>query len=333
MKKALVTGILGQDGSYIAEYLLSLGYEVHGVARGIVGETGNYVRGVVYHVGDMRDELALENIVRKVWPSEIYNLAGQVFVPTSWTNPDLTFDVNTGGLARVLKIVDRLELNARVYQASSSEMYGNIGGALDERAPMVPVSPYGVSKLAAHQLVHVYREKGMFVVAGVLFNHESPRRSEHMVTRKITRAVAAWACGDDSVLELGDVKASRDWGFAGDYVKAMHKMLQHSSPDDYVVGTGETHTVLEFLTAAIKAAGLDHDRMMKRVRTNTKVFNRRNELLYLRADPVKARIILKWKPTVGFEELVEMMVKSDIDHIGRKSGAGRELAMYGGQWG
>lgn len=314
MKKALITGCLGQDGSYMAEYLLSLGgYEVHGIVRGINYLSENSVRGVNYHIGDMRDELSLENIFRKVWPDELYNFAGQVFVPSSWTQPEETFDVNVCGLTRLMKIVKNLKSDTRVYQASSSEMYGNVGGALNEYSPMKPVSPYGVSKLAAHKLVEVYRNTGLFVVGGILYNHESKRRAEHMVTRKISKHVAKWAVGERDILELGDTAAARDWGHAKDYVRGIWMMLQQNKPDDFVLGTGVTHTVSNFLQAAVKAAGLRWGDVKPLVKINTKAFSRQGELHYLRADYSKAKIVLGWEPETSFEDLVKEMVQSDID--------------------
>lgn len=262
VKRALITGINGQDGSYLAEFLLSLGlYEVHGTVRMMHPGASNItsVLGQVrLHYADLRDVLSLEKVIRKVNPDEIYNLAGQVFVPTSWSQPAETFDVNVGGLARILAIVEKAAPEARVYQASSSEMYGNVYSdkPLNERDRMRPVSPYGASKLAAHKLVDVYRQKGYYVASGILFNHESPRRGEEMVTRKIARHVARWAAGDRTDLKLGNLFAQRDWGFAGDYVKAMHLMLQQPYGDDYVIGTGIAHSVQTFLAKAIEAAGL-----------------------------------------------------------------------------
>jgi GDPmannose 4,6-dehydratase len=310
MKKALITGCCGQDGSYLAEHLLRLGYEVHGLAKGLCYE--NVTAGVTVHVGDLRDAVGLENIFRKVWPNEVYNLGGQVFVPTSWRHSEETFDVNVGGLTRLLEIVDRLKQDTKVYQASSSEMFGNVGGVLNEHSPMHPVSPYGVSKLAAHHMVHVYRAKDLYVVSGILFNHESPRRGEHMVTRKITRAVAKWAMGDECMLELGNPEAARDWGEARDYVRAMHLMMQQQEPDDYVVGTGTTHTVNEFLLAAVESAGLQWPEVASFVRYNAKAFTRQNELHTLKADAAKAKIVLGWAPQNSFEMLVGHMVHADI---------------------
>ena len=321
MKTALITGILGQDGTYLAEHLLKLGYEVHGTIRlnELYSQNADLLYGVVhFHFADLRDSVSLEKVIRKCHPDEIYNLAGQVFVPTSWLYPIETLDVNTNGLARILTIVEKVCPSARVYQASSSEMFGNIIGgrltqeplSLNEHSRMVPVSPYGVSKHAAHQLVDVYRRKGLYVCSGILFNHESPRRGPEMVTRKISRHIAGWMVGDKSRLVLGNTAARRDWGFAGDYVEAMHLMLQQPYPDDFVVGTGVAHSVKEFLDLALQAAGL-HKSFLDLVDENMPEFNRTNELHTLVADARKATSILKWHPKHSFPDLVKMMVDHD----------------------
>lgn len=321
MKRAMITGILGQDGSYLAEYLLKKKYEVFGILRRyyhhLLPPPINMVEGVHYYYGDMRDEVSLETAIRKIHPDEIYNLAGQVFVPTSWTKPADTIDVNTNGLARILNIVENVCPKCRVYQASSSEMFGNtLRGktgiiALDENSPMNPVSPYGVSKYAAHKLADVYRQKGLFVVSGILFNHESPRRGQEMVTRKITRTIGAWKSGDTSELRLGNSNSKRDWGFAGDYVEAMHLMLQQDTPEDFVIGTGKAHSIEDFINTACKVSGI----ASYKVKFNCPEFTRKNELNTLVADYRKARIMLKWEPKHSFEELVTMMVNSDIEYF------------------
>lgn len=323
MKKALITGICGQDGSHLAEYLLTLGYEVHGITRGLTYE--NHVKSVIYHVADMRDPVTLENAFRKAWPHEVYNLAGQVFVPTSWTEPEATFDVNVSGLARLFKIIDFLKPDTRLYQASSSEMFGNVDGSLDENSPMRPMSPYGVSKHAAHELVRVYRARNHFAVSGILFNHEGPRRGEHMVTRKITRQVAKWALGDTSLLKLGNANAARDWGYAGDYVKAMYAMMQQDTPDDYVVGSGKAYTVANFVDQAVEAAGLKWNDVRDLVKYDDQDFTRKNEIHHLKADSTKARIVLGWKPETSFEKLVGMMVNADIDREQKRIQLGLEV--------
>jgi GDPmannose 4,6-dehydratase len=320
MKIALITGISGQDGSYLAEYLLGLGYQVFGLVRRDP-ESIRWLRPILNRVelvyGDLRDTTSLEVAFRKACPDEVYNLAAQVFVPTSWECPNETFDINVGGLARILQIVERQKPNTRVYQASSSEMYGNTNGACSEQTALNPVSPYGASKMAAHHLVRVYRERGLFAVGGILFNHESPRRGPEMVTRKITRAAARWMEGDESKLKLGNLMARRDWGFAGDYVKAMHAMLQQPEPKDYVIGTGESHSVTEFVTLVLdelqrhSTNGNFAGPIEKYVEVDPSLV-RTNEIHDLRADSRLARKELQWKPGVDFPGLVKMMVQSDL---------------------
>jgi GDPmannose 4,6-dehydratase len=320
VKRALISGISGQDGSYLAEYLLGLGYEVLGLVRRHADSLRwlDGLRGRVELLyGDMRDSTALNTAFVKAWPDEVYNLAGQVFVPASWESPAETFDVNVGGLTRLLQAVDRVKRDTRVYQASSSEMFGNVHGACDEETPLRPTSPYGVSKAAAHRLCEVYRARGLFVVGGILFNHESPRRGPEMVTRKVTRATARWAYGDRTKLRLGNLDARRDWGFAGDYVRAMHAMLQQPTPRDYVIGTGESHSVAEFVELALaemsRAVGNlgGTVRMSECVEIDPQLF-RPGEIVDLRADPRRARTELGWTPQVGFRDLVRMMVQADL---------------------
>jgi len=298
MKRALITGISGQDGSYLAEFLLDLGYRIE----------------VLY--GDMRDGVSLEVAFAKAWPDEVYNLAGQVFVPTSWQAPAETFDINVGGLSRLLSIIERQKPDTRIYQASSSEMYGNLNGLRNEQTPLAPTSPYGVSKTAAHRLCGVYREKGVFAVGGILFNHESPRRGPEMVTRKITLAAADWARGKREKLKLGNMQARRDWGFAGDYVRAMHAMLQQESPKDYVIATGESHSVYEFVVEVLRCLDLltpgrnIADVVNEYVEVDPKLF-RTGEIHDLRGDASLALRELNWVPKVDFNGLVRMMVESD----------------------
>jgi GDPmannose 4,6-dehydratase len=319
MKKALITGISGQDGSYLAEYLLELGYSVYGLVRR-ESSTMRWLHGlgdkieVLY--GDMRDTVSLEVAFAKATPDEIYNLAGQVFVPTSWHLPAETFDINVGGLARLLNIVERLKPDTRIYQASSSEMYGNLDGLRNEATPLAATSPYGVSKTAAHRLCEVYRARGIFAVGGILFNHESPRRGPEMVTRKITLASADWAKGKKNKLKLGNMQARRDWGFAGDYVRAMHAMLQQSEPVDYVIATGKSHSVFEFVVEVLSCLdlipqGADVASVVNEyVEIDPKLF-RTGEIHDLRGDATLARQNLKWQPEVDFSGLVRMMVESD----------------------
>lgn len=320
MRRALITGISGQDGSYLAEHLLKLGYEVYGLVRR-EPQTTRWLEPIRNHIefvyGDLRDQESLEVAFRKAWPDELYNLAGQVFVPTSWACPAETFDINVGGLARLLRIVARQKRETRLYQASSSEMLGYVDGFCDEQTPCNPSSPYGTSKAAAHYLVRVYRQSGLFAVGGILFNHESPRRGPEMVTRRISRAVAAWRRGDRTKLKLGDLAARRDWGFAGDYVEAMHAMLQQPSPKDYVVGTGESHSVAEFVGEALRILGTlngngDFSEPLERyVEVDPQLF-RPNEIHDMKADASLAQRELKWRPKVHFRGLVRMMVESDL---------------------
>jgi GDPmannose 4,6-dehydratase len=319
MKKALITGISGQDGSYLAEYLLELGYSVYGMVRRETA-TMRWLNPIQDKIevlyGDMRDLASLEVAFAKASPDEVYNLAGQVFVPTSWQIPAETFDINVGGLARLLNIIERQRPDTRIYQASSSEMYGNQHGLRDEQTGLAPTSPYGVSKTAAHRLCGVYRERGIFAVGGILFNHESPRRGPEMVTRKITLAAADWAQGKKSKLKLGNMQARRDWGYAGDYVRAMHAMLQQEKPNDYVIATGESHSVYEFVVEVLRCLDLVPsgrnvaEVVNEYVEVDPKLF-RTGEIHDLRGDASLARRSLNWNPDVDFKGLVRMMVESD----------------------
>jgi GDPmannose 4,6-dehydratase len=324
MKRALITGISGQDGSYLAEYLLQLGYQVFGLVRR-EPQTIRWIQpisGVIHLLyGDLRDATSLEVAIGKAWPDEVYNLAAQVFVPTSWQCPAETFDINVGGIARLLSIIERQKPDTRLYQASSSEMFGNVNGCCNEHTPLNPTSPYGTSKMAAHRLVGVYRNRGLYVVGGILFNHESPRRGPEMVTRKIVQGLAnRWATGADTKLKLGNLSARRDWGFAGDYVKAMHAMLQPPTPKDYVIGTGKSHSVAEFLAAAIaELDGIDSNRdvaqdLEKYVEVDRNLF-RQGEIHDLRADVTLAQAELGWEPQVSFRTLVKMMMGAELDAV------------------
>jgi GDPmannose 4,6-dehydratase len=320
MKRALITGISGQDGSYLAEYLLQLGYKVFGIVRR-EALTMRWLEGIHNRIellyGDLRDTESLEVAFYKAWPDEVYNLAGQVFVPTSWECPVETFDINVGGLVRLLRIIERQKPDTRLYQASSSEMFGNRDGACNESTPFQPTSPYGTSKAAAHQLARVYRARGLYAVGGILFNHESPRRGPEMVTRKITQAAAAMALGDSAKLKLGNLQARRDWGFAGDYVKAMHKMLQQPAPKDYIIGTGESHSVAEFVSLVLAelhslfGSRFADQTLEKYVEVDPRLL-RIGEIHDLRADASLASKELGWKPEVDLRELVRIMVRADL---------------------
>jgi len=323
MKHALITGISGQDGSYLAEYLLSLGYRVYGLTRRDRGSMRWVLsEGSTINLlsGDVRDTASLEVAFHKAWPDEVYNLAAQVFVPASWACPAETFDINVGGLARLLDITVREKPDTRIYQASSSEMFGNVNGACNEHTLMCPTSPYGVSKLAAHRLVAVYRDRGIYAVSGILFNHESPRRGPEMVTRKITLAAAEWSRKRFRKLHLGNLEARRDWGFAGDYVRAMHAMLQQSTPKDYVIGTGQSHSVREFVSLVLLQLGLSDERTAAAtvdqfVEVDPRLF-RPGEIYDLCGNSELARRELGWKPEVEFTALVRMMVDADVQGYG-----------------
>jgi GDPmannose 4,6-dehydratase len=325
VRKALITGITGQDGSYLCEFLLKKGYEVHGIIR----RSSNFNTGridhlytdpheqpslLALHYGDLSDGTGLRRILEKVAPDEIYNLAAQSHVRISFDQPEYTADCDGLGSLRLLEAVrDHSEKSAnkvRFYQAGSSEMFGAAPPPQSELTPFYPRSPYAVSKVAAHWFGINYREAyNLFICNGILFNHESPRRGETFLTRKITRAVGRIKLGLQEKLFLGNLEAKRDWGFAGDYVEAMWLMLQRDQPDDYVVATGTSHSVREFLEKAFGYAGLDY---RDHVQIDPKYF-RPTEVDHLLGDPAKARRTLGWQPRVSFEELVKMMVDSDME--------------------
>jgi GDPmannose 4,6-dehydratase len=318
-RKAFVTGITGQDGSYLAELLLEKGYEVHGLVRRSSSFNTwriDHVRDhLVLHYGDLVDQNSLMRTLEKVGPDEVYNLAAQSHVKVSFEMPEYTASVTALGVLRLLDAVRELELKPRVYQAGSSEMYGLVQETPQtERTPFHPRSPYGTAKVFGHWMAVNYREGyGMHASNGILFNHESPRRGENFVTRKITMAVAAIKHGRERELHLGNLEAKRDWGYARDYVDAMWRMLQQEQPDDYVVATGETHSVREFLEEAFSHVGLhwqDH------VKVDPKYF-RPAEVDVLLGDPGKARTKLGWTPSVTFRDLVRLMVDADMENGGR----------------
>ena len=312
--RALITGITGQDGSYLAEFLLSQDYEVHGVVRRSSTEGGERIDHIVdrvhLHQADLLDQSSLAQAIDDSQPSEIYNLAAQSFVPTSWKQPVLTAEFTGVAVTRVLEAMRSVKSDARIYQASSSEMYGRVLEVpQSETTPFYPRSPYGVAKVYGHYITVNYRESyDMFAVSGILFNHESPRRGLEFVTRKISNGVARIKLGLDTELRLGNRDAQRDWGFAGDYVQAMWKMLQQDEPDDYVIATGETHTVQEFVEIAFGHAGLNWQEYVK----VDPAFIRPAEVDLLIGDPAKAKAALGWEPSVDFRGLVEMMVDADL---------------------
>jgi GDPmannose 4,6-dehydratase len=318
-KKAFITGITGQDGSYLAELLLEKGYEVHGLVRRSSSFNTwriDHVRDhLVLHYGDLVDQNSLVRTLGLVGADEVYNLAAQSHVKVSFEMPEYTGNVTALGVIRLLDAVREVGLKTRVYQAGSSEMYGLVQETpQSERTPFHPRSPYGVSKVFGHWLAVNYREGyGMHVSNGILFNHESPRRGENFVTRKITMGLAAIRQGKAKELRLGNLDAKRDWGYAKDYVEAMWRMLQREQPDDYVVATGETHSVREFLEEAFSYAGLDWQEYVK---VDPKYF-RPAEVDLLLGDPRKALEVLGWKPKVSFKELVHLMVDADMEGQGR----------------
>lgn len=319
-KTALITGITGQDGSYLTELLLEKGYTVYG----LVQRSANYQFENIEHLlkdihvitGDLADFSSLARAVKKAAPDEIYNLAAQSFVQASWDIPELTGDITGVGVSRVLEAM-RLEApEARFYQASSSEMFGKVVETPQkETTPFYPRSPYGVSKVYGHFATVNYRESfGMYACSGILFNHESPRRGREFVTRKIAISVARIKAGIEKELRMGNIDAKRDWGFAGDYVRAMYLMLQQDTPDDFVVGTGETHSVSEFLELAFSHVELN----WKDYVVQDEAFMRPAEVDLLLSDPVKAQEKLGWKPEVSFPELVSMMVESELKALNGK---------------
>jgi GDPmannose 4,6-dehydratase len=317
MKRALITGITGQDGSYLAEFLLERGYQVYGLVRR--ASTENFER--IEHLrnrlqlvqGDILDQTSLLEAVQGSDPDEVYNLAAQSFVPTSWNQPVLTGEFTALGVTRLLEAVRRFNPKIRFYQASSSEMFGKVWESpQNEQTPFYPRSPYGVAKVYGHWITVNYRESyGLFACSGILFNHESPRRGLEFVTRKISDGVARIKLGLAGELRLGNLDARRDWGFAGDYVRAMWLMLQQEDPADYVVGTGETHTVREFVETAFAHVNLE---WQKYVVVDPRFF-RPAEVDHLCADPTKARRVLRWAPEVSFPQLVRTMVEADLARL------------------
>jgi len=317
-KRAIITGITGQDGSYLAELLLEKGYEVVGVTRRLSAPNNWRIEHLLDRVtlrpADLLDQLSLIRVVDEVRPHEFYNLAAMSFVPASWDQPMLTGEFNAQGVTRVLEAIRQVDPSIRVYQASSSEMFGKVREKPQtELTPFYPRSPYGVSKVFAHYITVNYRESyDLFAVSGILFNHESPRRGLEFVTRKVTDAVARIKLGLTDSLSLGNLDAHRDWGYAADYVRAMWMMLQRKVADDYVIATGKSHSVGELAEIAFTHAGLDWQRY---VRTDPKLL-RPAEVEHLVGDSTKARTELGWKPEVDFRQLVTMMVDADLERHG-----------------
>jgi GDPmannose 4,6-dehydratase len=316
-KTALITGITGQDGSYLAELLLAKGYRVVGVVRRTSHDSyeriGHLLDRVEIVPADLLDQHSLTAVIRDAQPDEVYNLAAQSFVPTSWNQPVLTGEFTALGVTRLLEAVRLAHPSARFYQASSSEMFGKAQETPQrETTPFYPRSPYGVAKVYGHWITVNYRESyGLFAVSGILFNHESPRRGLEFVTRKVSHGVARIVKGKDTELRLGNLAARRDWGFAGDYVEAMWRMLQRPSPSDYVVGTGVTRSVRELCEVAFTHVGLDWQRY---VRADPR-FERPAEVETLQADPARAQRELGWTPRTSFDALVRMMVDADLERV------------------
>ena len=318
MKRALITGVTGQDGSYLAELLLEKGYEVHGVVRRASTEAFeriSHLAGKIHlHQADLLDQLSIIDVIKETDPQEVYNLAAMSFVPTSWKQPMLTGQFTALGVTQVLEAVKLLGRDTiRFYQASSSEMFGKVQAVPQtEDTPFWPRSPYGVAKVYGHWITVNYRESyNMYCCSGILFNHESERRGKEFVTRKVTDGVARIKLGMATELKLGNLDSQRDWGFAGDYVRAMWLMLQQDKPDDYVVATGETHTVKKLVELAFQAAGLDWQKYVKL----DPALVRPAEVDLLIGDPSKAKRVLGWQREVSFEQLVERMVKADLARL------------------
>ena len=320
MPTALITGITGQDGSYLAELLLSKGYRVIGVARRSSTVTYERIEHLLDDItvvqGDLHDQGSLLALLEEYNPTEVYNLAAQSFVPTSWNQPALTGEITALGVTRILEAIRFVNPKIRFYQASSSEMFGKVVEVPQcETTAFYPRSPYGVAKVYGHWITVNYRESfNMFASSGILFNHESPRRGLEFVTRKISDGVARIKLGRAKELRLGNLEAQRDWGFAGDYVEAMWRMLQQDKPDTYVVGMGETHSVREFCEIAFGHVCLDYNDHV----VQDEKFYRPAEVDLLISDPSKARVVLGWEPSVTFKELVTMMVNADLKRLDQK---------------
>jgi GDPmannose 4,6-dehydratase len=318
-KTAFITGITGQDGSYLAEFLLEKGYQVYGIMRRISSPNISRISGIMNRLilleGDMTDQSSLNTALQTAQPDEVYNLAAQSFVSTSWNQPTLTGDVTALGLTRLLEAVRSYCKDARVYQASSSEMFGAATESPQhEKTEFHPRSPYACAKVYAHYMAINYRESySMFICSGILFNHESPRRGIEFVSRKITDGAARIRHGLAKELRLGNLEARRDWGYAEDYIRAMWLMLQQEKPDDYVIATGESHSVREFVELAFQEAGLNWEDYV----TIDKRFYRPAEVPALCGDAAKARKVLGWQQKTNFKQLVKMMVDADLENIGK----------------
>lgn len=318
-KTALITGVTGQDGSYLSDLLLSKGYKVVGLVRRTVASNDEKYRNIshilnnenfVLESGDVTDSSSIWRVIDKHRPAEVYNLAAQSHVGESYFSPVSTSEIDALGPLHILEAIRNIDKSIRFYQASTSEMFGDLPGPQSEATPFSPVSPYACAKVFAHNMTATYRKSyDMYSCSGILFNHESPRRGENFVTRKITKAAARIKLGKQDVLELGNIDTHRDWGFAGDYVEAMWLMLQQTKPEDYIISTGETHTVREFVNLVFDMAGLDVEKQM---RINPAFF-RPHDVPHLLGDSTKARNGLNWTPKTDLKELASMMLKHDLD--------------------
>ena len=324
--KALITGVTGQDGYYLSKYLIDKGYEVHGLIRrsstfntdridGLISDNSSTNNFHLYY-SDLLDSSSLNNLIASISPDEIYNLAAQSHVAVSFNNPLYTTQTSTVGPLTILEAIKNSDKEIKYYQASSSEMFGGIDNKpLNENSKFIPKSPYAIGKVFAHEMTKIYRESyNLFAVNGILFNHESPLRGETFVTRKITKAVGRISQGIQKKLTLGNLDASRDWGFAGDYVEGMYLMMQHSNADDWVLSSNETHTVREFVQIAFQHVGLDWEEYVQ----TSKKYERPNEVVHLLGDSSKARNLLGWEPKHSFKDLVQMMVEADIENANRE---------------
>jgi GDPmannose 4,6-dehydratase len=334
VKKALITGVTGQDGSHLAELLLDKGYEVHGIIRRASSFNTQRVDHLYrdpheadvrffLHYGDLTDGSQIARVIRTIAPDEIYNLGAQSHVAVSFHQPEYTGDVDGLGVIRLLEAIRDAEIDTRLYQAGTSEMFGDSPPPQSETTAFRPRSPYAAAKVYAHWLVANYREAyGLFACHGILFHHEGERRGETFVTRKVTRAVARIAAGKQNQVYLGNLDSVRDWGYAKDYVKAMWMMLQADTPDDYVIGTGEAHTVGELCQTAFAAVGLDWEKFVKVDPT----YFRPTEVEHLQADPTKAREKLGWKPETTFDQLLHLMIEHDLSQVGLDLATARDMA-------
>tara|TARA_B100000925_G_scaffold279207_1_gene248778 strand:+ start:340 stop:1368 length:1029 start_codon:yes stop_codon:yes gene_type:complete len=324
--KALITGVTGQDGYYLSKYLIDKGYEVHGLIRrsstfntdridGLISDNSSTNNFHLYY-SDLLDSSSLNNLIASISPDEIYNLAAQSHVAVSFNNPLYTTQTSTVGPLTILEAIKNSHKEIKYYQASSSEMFGGIDNKpLNENSKFIPKSPYAIGKVFAHEMTKIYRESyNLFAVNGILFNHESPFRGETFVTRKITKAVGRISQGIQKKLTLGNLDASRDWGFAGDYVEGMYLMMQHSNADDWVLSSNETHTVREFVQIAFQHVGLDWEEYVQ----TSKKYERPNEVVHLLGDSSKARNLLGWEPKHSFKDLVKMMVEADVENANRE---------------